>query len=70
MPSRAEMQSLLQVASLYYKDHINQQEIADRMGITRQTVNRLLKKAELAGVVEIGLYDKEFAKFMELAGEV
>lgn len=57
MPSRAEMQSLLQVASLYYKDHINQQEIADRMGITRQTVNRLLKKAELAGVVEFKIHN-------------
>ncbi|MBR4235967.1 MAG: winged helix-turn-helix transcriptional regulator [Clostridia bacterium] len=57
MQSKGEMQSLLQVASMYYKDHINQQEIADKMGITRQTVNRLLKKAELTGVVEFRIHN-------------
>lgn len=47
-----ETQSLVQVAIMYYKEHLNQQEIADKLNITRQTVMKMLKKAEDEGIVE------------------
>lgn len=48
----SEIQALVQVAIMYYKEHLNQQEIADKLGVTRQTVIRMLKKAEDDGIVE------------------
>ena len=57
MQAKGELQSLLQVASMYYKEHLNQQEIADKMGVTRQTVNRMLKKAEAEGIVEFRIHN-------------
>ncbi len=41
------------VASLYYEQNQNQQEIADRLEISRSTVSRLLKEARERGVVRI-----------------
>lgn len=54
---QSEIQSLVQIASMYYKEHLNQQDIADRMGITRQTVIKMLKKAEVEGIVEFKIHN-------------
>ena len=51
MPDHTEL--LAQVASLYYEDHLTQDEIARRVGTSRSTVSRMLDEARQAGVVEI-----------------
>jgi len=51
MTERTEL--LAQVASLYYEDNLNQDEIARRMGTSRSTISRMLQDAREAGVVEI-----------------
>ena len=44
---------LNRVAWMYYYGDMNQQEIADKLHISRVTVNRLIKQARNEGVVEI-----------------
>jgi len=44
---------LIKVSSLYYLQSLNQQEISDRLGISRTMVSRLLKQARDAGIVQI-----------------
>lgn len=46
---------------LYYKDELGQQEICDRLGISRTTVSRLLKLGREKGIVKIrveNLYER------------
>jgi DNA-binding transcriptional regulator LsrR (DeoR family) len=45
--------SLLAAAELYYQDHLSQQQIADRLGISRSTVSRMLQLARAQGIVRI-----------------
>jgi deoxyribonucleoside regulator len=47
------IQLLIQVASLYYEQALTQQEVAQRLGLTRSNVSRLLAEARRQGVVEI-----------------
>ena len=47
---------LAEIASLYYEQELSQSEIGDRLGLSRVKVYRLLKKAKLAGVVEITIH--------------
>ena len=44
---------LVTVASLYYELDQNQQQIADRLEISRSTVSRLIREARRRGSVEI-----------------
>jgi deoxyribonucleoside regulator len=44
---------LTRAASLYYRERLTQQEIAHRMGVSRQRVSRMLQQAEDVGVVRI-----------------
>lgn len=44
---------LSKVTFLYYQHDLTQQEIAQRLGLTRQTVGRLLRQARQEGIVEI-----------------
>ncbi len=46
-------QLLTKIATLYYKGGLNQQEIADRLGLSRQTTGRYLKRALDLGIVII-----------------
>lgn len=57
MQSPGELQSIVQAAIMYYKEHLNQQEIAERMGVTRQTVSKHLRNAEKCGVVEFRIHN-------------
>ena len=52
-------QRVLEVAILYYQENLTQQVIAQKLGITRQTVSKLLKFAVDDGVVEIKINDPE-----------
>lgn len=44
---------LAEVAALYYRDRLDQETIAGRVGVSRSTVSRLLSEALAAGIVEI-----------------
>lgn len=52
-PERHEL--LARVASLYYEDNLTQAEIADRVGVSRSSVSRLLSEARDMGVVHISV---------------
>jgi DNA-binding transcriptional regulator LsrR (DeoR family) len=45
--------SLLAAARLYYEDDLSQQQIAERLGVSRSTVSRLLQLAREQGIVNI-----------------
>ncbi len=60
MQNQAETQFITQVARLYYKNDLTQQQIARRMGITRQRVSRLLKQAREQGIVHISIHDPQY----------
>jgi len=51
MTDRTEL--LARVASLYYEDHLTQDEIARRVDTSRSTISRMIQEAQDAGVVEI-----------------
>ena len=46
---------LLKVSKLYYEKALTQQEISERLSLSRPKVSRLLKQAEEAGVVKINI---------------
>ena len=50
---------LVQVSRLYYELGETQNEVADRLGLTRPQVSRLLKRARAEGVVEIRIIDRD-----------
>jgi DNA-binding transcriptional regulator LsrR (DeoR family) len=45
--------SVLAAAELYYQDQLSQQQIADRLGVSRSTVSRMLRAARDQGIVHI-----------------
>ena len=55
----ADRDLLVQVSRLYYELGETQNEVADRLGLTRPQVSRLLKRARAEGVVEIRIIDRD-----------
>jgi len=53
--------TLVQVAHLYYDDNLSQQEIADRLGVSRSLIAHHLQHAREAGIVRIQIIDPESA---------
>lgn len=53
MENESRLTYLAEVAAMYYDQDMNQQEIADKIGVTRSGVSRLLTEARAKGVVEI-----------------
>jgi len=51
--SMDEQGLMVKVAELYYLRDLTQQEIADRLGCSRPTISRLLRRSRAAGVVRI-----------------
>ncbi|NPV68426.1 MAG: sugar-binding transcriptional regulator [Anaerolineae bacterium] len=51
-----ENRLLVKVATLYYKNRLTQNEIADRLGISRQSVGRILQRAQELGIVQIKIH--------------
>lgn len=49
---QSRLDLLARVASLYYDNNKNQQEIAHEIGLTRSAVSRLLSEAQKKGIVE------------------
>jgi DNA-binding transcriptional regulator LsrR (DeoR family)/predicted metal-dependent phosphoesterase TrpH len=56
-PTSDQEQLLTKVAWLYYVDNLTQQEIAERLHLSRPKVGRLLQAALASGIVEIRLAD-------------
>ena len=48
-----------EVATLYYKKNLTQQEIAETLHLTRQTVSKLLSDAIEEKIVEIIIHDPQ-----------
>jgi len=57
MPASRNPKSLLQVARLYYLENLSQQAVAERVGISRSNVSRMLSEAQRQGIVEIRIND-------------
>jgi deoxyribonucleoside regulator len=49
--------SLVEVARLYYENDMSQQEIADRLGVSRSLIALYLKKAREQGIVRFSIID-------------
>ncbi|MGQ9494195.1 MAG: sugar-binding transcriptional regulator [Anaerolineae bacterium] len=57
MRERGERERLLvQTATLYYEQGLTQEEIAQRVGLSRSNVSRLLTEARRQGIVEIRIH--------------
>ena len=54
----SEYDQLVQASRLYYELGETQNAIADRLGVTRPQVSRLLKRARAEGIVEIRIVDR------------
>jgi len=50
-----EAKQLIRIAWLYYMEGMTQQEIGDRLNLSRIKVNRLLQQARTVGIVEINI---------------
>jgi DNA-binding transcriptional regulator LsrR (DeoR family) len=53
---------LIQASRLYYELGETQNAVADRLGVTRPQVSRLLKQARAEGIVEIRIVDRDTAE--------
>ena len=59
---RDQMQgALVQVAHLYYDENLSQQEIADRLKVSRSLIAQYLQRAKDAGIVRIQIVDPDNA---------
>lgn len=54
-PASSKAELLTEIAAAYYVDGITQEEIAQKLGIPRLKIGRLLKKAREEGIVEISV---------------
>ncbi|WP_256761739.1 sugar-binding transcriptional regulator [Cohnella sp. WQ 127256] len=53
--SQEKKRLLVKVSSLYYMDGLNQQEISERLGISRPQISRMLAVAKSEGIVQISI---------------
>lgn len=59
---------LVKISQWYYRDHLTQEQIAGRIGVSRSTVSRLLAQAQRRGIVQIHV-DSSQAKSFDVALE-
>jgi len=46
---------IVMVADMYYKKNLKQESIGRRLGVSKYTISRMLKKAMESGVVQINI---------------
>ena len=63
-PDPTRHNQLVDVARLYYLDDLTHQQIADRLGLSRVKVTRLLRQAVEAKVVEFRIADPALASLV------
>lgn len=51
--------TLVQVARLYYEENLSQQEIADRLGVSRSLIAQYIQRARDAGIIHIQIIDQD-----------
>jgi len=56
---KSEISLMIETARLYYEHNFSQQQIANKLGISRPGISRLLQKAREAGIVKIEIVDPE-----------
>lgn len=61
-----DRKTMIRVAQLYYDEGFTQQKIAKLMGLSRVTINALLKKARETGIVSIWIVDDEVCQVDDL----
>jgi len=54
-----ELKEIVRVADMYYKKNLKQESIGRRLGVSKYTVSRMLKKALESGVVQINVIINE-----------
>ncbi|HYK73536.1 MAG TPA: sugar-binding transcriptional regulator [Pseudoneobacillus sp.] len=52
------LSKLIEVARLYYQFDLSQQRIAEKLGISRPSVSRMLQQAKEQGIVQIKIFDQ------------
>lgn len=55
--SQEKMRLMTKVSIMYYIDGMNQQEIADKLGISRPQISRMITNARAEGIVDITVKD-------------
>ncbi len=61
-----DLRIMLKVCDMYYKQDLNQEEIAQRLGLSRPTISRILKNARADGLVQIDVVPPPDISFFEL----
>ncbi len=56
---KSEVNLMIETARLYYEHHFSQQQIANKLGVSRPGISRLLQKARKTGIVKIEIIDPE-----------
>ena len=57
MTNARDMDALVEVAMLYYRDRLSQAQVAQRLGTSRSNVSRMLTAAADRGIVEIRIHE-------------
>jgi DNA-binding transcriptional regulator LsrR (DeoR family) len=61
---------LVKIAQMYYEEGATQSEIAEKIGISRSLVSKLLTKARDEGIVEIIIHDEHIHQFRNLERKI
>jgi len=61
---------LVKVAQMYYDEGATQSEIAEKIGISRSLVSKVLTKAREEGIVEIIIHDDQIHQFRNLERKI
>ena len=65
----AEDQMMVRAAWMYYEEELTQKGIADRLGVSRIKVNRLIKKAREKGIVQISI-QSSYVDYLKIENEL
>ena len=69
MSRRQELKTMVRAARLYYEGGLTQQQIADKLDVSRPRVSRLLAQARAESIVRINILDP-FATFEEIGSQL